>query len=402
VSHRIRRRAFLKAAARGTIGASLLPLAGCSRGAQAPARTANDGRWAPLVADIERRIPGLMAAAVVPGLSIAIVRDGRLLWHQGFGVRDSASNEPVDDGTVFEAQSMSKPVFAYAVMQLYERGAIDLDAPLTTYGSRRPLEGDPRLDSITARHVLCHSAGFQNWRSSSDPLRIHFTPGERHLYSGEGYHYLQSVVTELTGRVDPEACGRYEGDVEICATDIDAYLTANVLAPFGMRSSGYVWNDGRFRNHARPHDVQGRPGLKGRPTPIDAARYAAAGALQTTAVDYARFLIAVVDPKKGDRFHLRRGTIAEMVRPHVKVGESSSWALGWAVQHTGHGDVIFHAGDERGFHSIAVASVPAKSGFVIMTNGDNGKALIGKLMVDDALQPFLLSAEERPPAGPMA
>ena len=95
---------------------------------------------------------------------------------------------------------------------------------LTTYTSDRFLDGDPRLDRITARHVLAHTSGFQNWRSAKDPLKIHFTPGEKYLYSGEGYSYLQSVVTQLTGRVDRSECATFEADVNVCATDIDAYL----------------------------------------------------------------------------------------------------------------------------------------------------------------------------------
>jgi CubicO group peptidase (beta-lactamase class C family) len=74
---------------------------------------------------------------------------------------------------------MSKPVFAYAVMKLCEKGVMDLDTPLTNYTPERFLEGDPRLDLITARRVLSHTTGFPNWRSEKTPLAIQFTPGER-------------------------------------------------------------------------------------------------------------------------------------------------------------------------------------------------------------------------------
>ena len=139
-----------------------------------------------------------MEEHLLPGLSIAIIKDGKLGWRRGFGIKNSASKEPVDNATVFEAGSMGKPVFAYAVMKLCERGVINLDTPLTKYTSERFLEGDPRLELITARHVLSHTSGFQNWRSDKEPLKIHFTPGEKYLYSGEGYSYLQSVVTQVT------------------------------------------------------------------------------------------------------------------------------------------------------------------------------------------------------------
>lgn len=104
-----------------------------------------------------------MNEAQVPGLSIAIVNDGKVAWRRGFGVKDIRSKQRVGTQTVFEAASTSKPVFAYAVMKLCERGVMDLDTPLTKYTS------------------------------------------------GEAYSYLQAVVTRLAGgRVDTNDCGRFE------------------------------------------------------------------------------------------------------------------------------------------------------------------------------------------------
>ena len=87
----------------------------------------------------------------------------------------------MDNDTVFEVASVSKTVFAYAVMNS-ANGILGLDTPLTRYTSDRLLKGDPRLDLITARHVLSHTTGLQNWRSDDEPLTIHFTPGEKFSY----------------------------------------------------------------------------------------------------------------------------------------------------------------------------------------------------------------------------
>lgn len=352
-------------------------------------------RSSALIADLGRLIPRLMEEHGVPGLSIALVQGGRVLWSHGFGGKNSASKEPVDDGTVFEAASVSKTIFAYAVMKLAEQGVIDLDAPLTKYTPHRFLEGDPRLELITARHVLCHASGFQDWRSGKEPLRIHFTPGEQFLYSGEGYYYLQSVVTQLKGRVNAAACARYEAGLEVCATDIDPYMKRNLLVPFGMASSGYVWNDTFEKKAAQPHDVQGRPSAKKRPNATDAARYASAGGLHTTAADYARFLVEIVDPKEGDAFRLNRQSLMEMIRPQVKLDErqkidgASSWALGWAVQERRTGNVIVHSGGQAGFRSLTMASVERKSGFIILTNSDNGGKILYDKGLGDALDPLI-------------
>lgn len=362
---RMRRREFLVESSRAVLGFSLLPVGAPVQGDQTSAESRSSAPWETLIADLEKQIPKLMEEAIVPGVSIAIVKDAKLRWRRAFGVKDSASKKPVDDDTMFEAASMSKPVFAYAVMKLCEKGVIDLDTPLTKYTAERFLEGDPRLDLITARHVLSHTSGFQNWRSEEEPLKIHFTPGEKYLYSGEGYSYLQSVVAQVT------------------AQPIEQFMKANIFVPFGMASSGYVWNAAFGTLMARPHDQKGNAFDNKKSTAADAARYGSSGALLTTPTDYAKFVIEVIDPKQSDAFRLNKSSLKEMLRPQVRVtdvGEYSiSWALGWRVAHTTNGDVINHGGDNKGFHSWADASVERKSGFVIMTNGENGRELLKKL-----------------------
>jgi CubicO group peptidase (beta-lactamase class C family) len=388
---------------RDFLGFGLLSLAACSYRKtdtalsedrlKAELRTSKDS----LVADLEKQIPEWMEKANVPGLSMAIVQDGKVVWRRGFGFRDSRSKEPVDNDTVFEAGSMSKPVFAYVVMKLCEKGVLDLDTPLTKYTSEEWLAGtlappgDARLDLITARHVLSHTSGFQNWRSKNKPLKIHFQPGEQFRYSGEGYFYLQSVVTHLTGHVDRTNCRRYEDGLEVCATDIDPYMNANLLGPFGMSSSGYLWNDTLERHAARPHDRNGAPLDKKKPTAPNVARYGAAGGLHTTPTEYAKFLIEVIDQKRSDAFRLRKDSLEEMVRPHVKTNDKqqSSWALGWQVQHTTKGDFICHGGYNTGFHSFAAASVKRKSGYVLMTNGDSAEEIIKYLMLGETMSRIL-------------
>ena len=206
----IDRRTFLIDAGRGAAGLVVLS-----------SIQANDP-WKALTDRLDKLVPALMSETKLPGLSLALIRDGQLLWRRAYGVKDAVSRAPVDHDTVFEAASMSKPVFAYAVMKLRERGLLDLDLPLTKYTTARFLEGDSRLELITARQILSHTAGFQNWRSDAAPLKIHFTPGERYQYSGEGYSYLQSVVTHLAGE------------------PFDPFMRRLLLAPFGMEEGASV------------------------------------------------------------------------------------------------------------------------------------------------------------------
>jgi CubicO group peptidase (beta-lactamase class C family) len=368
----VRRRKFLAQSGRAAVGVSILALPGCAQRNRPFAKVSEGTHWQPLIADLEQEIRRLMGETVIPGLSIAVIQDAKLVWRRGFGLKDSALHEPVDNNTVFEAGSMSKPVFAYAVFKLCEKGVMDLDTPLTRYTSERFLEGDDRLELITARHVLSHTSGFQNWRSDEKPLKIHFTPGEQYRYSGEGYSYLQSVVARVTGQ------------------PIEPFVRANLFVPFAMNFSSFVWND-TFEKHAsRPHDRDGKPLEKKKPSDkgTGVTRYGAAGGLHTTPTDYAKFLIEVMDPKPSDAFRLKKSTIEEMLRPHIKTNDefSSSWALGWQVQQSG---VVNHGGYNKGFVSHAVFSPKTKTGFVVMTNGDNGGHVIKSLLLGELIQRLL-------------
>ena len=322
--------------------------------------------------ELARLIQQLMQDNVVPGASIAVVQDGRVAWHHEFGVSDVASRRRVDEDSVFEAASVSKTVFAYAVMQLCDRSVLSLDTPLTNYTTDRILDGDPRLFAITARHVLSHTSGLPNFRSGAEPLSIQFTPGQKYQYSGEGYWYLQSVVTRLAGTVDPRSCGSYEADLKVCATDIATYLKANVLTPCRMTRSTYVWNDHLEQHMVRPHDLAGKPMPMSKATAVDAARYAAMGGLRTTAIEYAGYLTEVLSPHVAAAFRLMPATRQEMLRPQIKVDAANSWALGWEIRHTPQGDLIQHQGGQSGVQAFAAASLARRSGYIILTNSDNG------------------------------
>src|SRR6266542_1038986 len=366
------RRQYLRESGQAALGFSLLPLVGCGSLEQSARQAATELP----VADLERQVPQWLEEAKVPGLSIAIIDRGRLAWRRGFGVTNTTSRAPVTTDTIFTCCSMTKPVFAYFVMKLCEKGVLGLDTPLTKYTPERYLQGDPRLDLITARHCLSHTTGFQNWREEDGkPLSIHFTPGTKWSYSGEGYAYLASVVARLMKQ------------------PLEDYMQAHVLSPFGMSSSAYIWNESIGNRMAWPHDSAGRPLPKNKkPTQESVARYGAAGDLLTTPTDYAKFLIEVIAPKPGDEFRLNRKSRDEMLRPQVPVPNNqfrASWAIGWEIVHDGDRNIIYHSGDDTGWHTIGVASAAIKSGFVAMTNGESGTQVLEKVLASDSMQRLL-------------
>ena len=301
----------------------------------------------------------------VPGLAIAVVRDGRIDWQESFGVRDAAGSSRVDENTIFEAASLSKPVFAYAVLKLADAGQIDLDAPLTKYLPGDYVE-DPRLKAITPRIVMSHRTGFPNWRPSEQPLKIAFDPGERFSYSGEGFVYLQKAVENATGQT------------------LDALVRRLVFEPLGMKDTSYSWQDRFEGRKATGHDAVGTPRPLRRPAEANAA-----ASLHTTARDYARFLAAALDGTG-----LRKETAAEMIRAQVYVDEACQncvtskpsgklskeigWGLGWGIEETEDGTAIWHWGDNggSGFHCYAVGYPKRRLGVVVFTNSVGGHGII--------------------------
>ena len=300
------------------------------------------------LASLERLVPRLMKDGDVPGLSLAVVQNGQVVYRRAFGVRDESTGAPVDDDTIFEAASLSKPVFAHAVLKLADAGQLDLDAPLAMYLPGDYVE-DPRLRAITARRVLSHTTGFPNWRPDGQPLKIHFDPGERFSYSGEGFVYLQKAVENRTGQT------------------LEALMRRLVFEPLRMTSSSYTWQDRFEGRKAIGHDNVGSPlGLR-RPTVSNAA-----ASLHTTGLDYARFLAAVLDGTG-----LRKETAAQMIHPQIHVDEGCQncintkptgrlsreigWGLGWGVQETEDGPSLWHWGD-NGSGSAPSSSPTASAG----------------------------------------
>lgn len=321
-------------------------------------------------ARLEKRVPELMQAADIPGMSIALIRDGKTVWNRAFGVTNSTAKEPVTESTVFEAASLSKPVFAYAVLRLVDAGKIDLDTPLNKYlpGSYDVVE-DERINKVTARHILAHTSGFPNWRSSANlkVLPIYFTPGERFSYSGEGFVYLSRVVEKITGM------------------KFEDYVRTAVLDPLGMTSSSFVWRPDYKTFKTFNHNVIGEPTGQNEPS-----RANAAATLHTTTADYARFIAAVLDGKG-----LKKRTRDEMLTTQVRVDEACfnctsrpvgtlskevGWGLGVGLQTTGDGTSFWHWGDNGNNKAFFVAFNKQRDGVVMFTNSANGL-----LILDDVL-----------------
>jgi CubicO group peptidase (beta-lactamase class C family) len=339
-----------------------------------PVLQAKDGSTADTNATIlrlERDVPELMKKDNVPGVAVAVIRDGKTTWLHSFGVKEAENGDRVTDETVFEAASLSKPVFAYGVLKLVDQGKLGLDVPLTTYLPKPYIEGDERLAKITARIVLSHRTGFPNWRGADGSLPIYFTPGERFSYSGEGYIYLQRVVEQITGE------------------PLNEYMTEAVFTPLGMTSSSYVWRPDFDALTATGHDADGKPAKLWKPTEAGAA-----STLNTTTKDYARFVAAILNGKG-----LKTATLRAMETPQIaldpecrictegepkQLSKNLFWGLGWGIERKDGSTMLWHWGDNGVFKCFVMADPKSKSGVVMLTNSQNGLK-IAEPLADEAM-----------------
>lgn len=307
-------------------------------------------------------ISSLLSLAEVPGLGIAVVKDATLVWERGFGVKSIVSKAPVDTETVFEAASMGKPIFAYAVLKLATRGLLDLDRPLEQYSSIPYTEfgfdpQEPQLKLVTARQVLSHSAGFGNWLEG-EIGRLNFTPGERFLYSGEGYTYLQRVVEQITGEPLAE------------------YMARHVLEPLGMHESSYVWRE----RYAREDLAAQGHGYRN----VDVGKHwtqgFAAFSLFTTARDYATFLREMMYTGPGDTYRLDADTLHGMITPQIQLANGLSWGSGWGLEETDQGRYFWHWGDPGDYTGFTLGSRERRDGLVILTNSESGLSICSRIV----------------------
>lgn len=310
-----------------------------------------------LIAELEKAIPDLMEKANVPGLSIAVIRKGKIIWSRGFGIKNTKTGEPVQNNTIFEAASLTKPFFAYTVLKLVESGELDLDTPLIKYAPRDyieekyighsiDLEGfrSDWFKRITARLVLSHSSGLPHGEPRN-PLPIHFEPGAKYRYSADGYLYLQRIVEHLKGE------------------PLHEVMRKMVIEPLKMKDSSMVWQEVYESQSAVGHNTfsDTRGEFRKR------TKAHAGASLYTTAEDYARFVIAMMN-----NIGLKKQTVKEMLTPQIDVDENVFWGLGFGLEHTENGDGFWQWGDYGIFRNYVVAYKKEKIGVVYLTNSNNG------------------------------
>jgi CubicO group peptidase (beta-lactamase class C family) len=317
-----------------------------------------------------------MKALGVPGLSVAVFDGGTIIWSRGYGVRDRAAADPVDERTLFQAASISKPVTSAALFRMIEDGrlALDEDVNLRLRSWKLPDSEFTRTDKVTPRRIVSHMAGltvhgFGGYAAgaplptvpqildglppaNSPPVRVTAPPGARERYSGGGFTVLQLLMQDVAERPF--------GDL---VNDL-------VLRPLNMTRSTFV-------QPLPPQLAEGAAtGYQADGTPI-AGRFhvypeLAAAGLWTTPSDLARFMLAIGRSYRGEAgSFLQRDTATLML---TKIPDAGG--LGFGLSGEGRAHRYRHNGGNAGFTCYAVAFTAAGRGVVLMTNSDGGDGLM--------------------------
>jgi CubicO group peptidase (beta-lactamase class C family) len=331
-------------------------------------------------ADIDRSVAELMKAAEVTGAGIAIFSNGNIAYLKAYGFRDKEKTLPLTVDSVMSAASFSKVAFAYLVMKLVDDGKLDLDKPvyqylpkpLPDYPMYVDLANDSRYKQITARMLLSHASGFANWRWLEDDhkLKIHFQPGSRFAYSGEGIDLLQLVVEEITHQ------------------PLADLMQNRVFTPTGMTRTSMIWEDRFESDFANGYDEYGRS-----LGPKSWKKGDAAGSMLTTPHDFALFVQAVMESRG-----LKHSTREQMLSPQIQINSKHefpslnaettdenksirlSYGLGWGLYWTPYGEVFFKEGHDDGWRNYTACFDKQKTGIVIMTNSSNGEGIFKYLL----------------------
>jgi len=317
-------------------------------------------------AQIERAASGFLAANSVPGISVAVVQDGELLWSAGFGMADLENFVPATRSTLFRLGSISKPITATAILQLSERGKLDLDAEVQKYCPAFPKKEWP----ITTRELLGHLGGIRHYNPDSkgdipDDSAKHFASMEESLQifasdplvakPGTKFHYSTYGYTVLGCVLEGATSEKY----------VD-YVKENIFEPAGMVETqaddffAIVPHRSRWYHKDKGGVVQ-NAGV------LDSSYKIPGGGLISSADDMAQFEIAVMANKL-----LKPATRDLMWTPQKTAdGSQNGYALGWGTQKKYGLALVEHTGGQQGTSTSIILAPERRAGIVVLANMDN-------------------------------
>ena len=344
--------------------------------------------FAQLSTTFDSIIPNSMRRHKVPGATVALVEEGKVVWARGFGVADRENGRSTHSQTMFNVASLSKPVTALAIMRLAEQGKLDLDEPVSSYLTRWQLpESEFDSDGVTPRAILSHTAGLSmpsvpafaptaalpelvdildgnytgsDYASSGTRVEILYPPGEAFHYSGGGYVLLELLVEEITGK------------------SFRDYMSQEVLKPLGMSSGRFGWDDEVAERAAVPY------GREGKPQPLRRFPATAGSGLYTDVSEFATLIGALLTGGgQAGRGVVSPDGLRTMFEPVELTHRASKFelpAMGLGFFATKYPKLISHIGGNRGWRARFVALPESGQAIVVLTNSDRGSELINDVV----------------------
>jgi len=339
-------------------------------------------------AAIEKAVSSFMSANSVPGIGAAVVLEGEPVWSAGFGMADLEDSAPATSSTLFRLGSISKPITATAILQLWERGKLDLDAPVQKYCAAFPQKESP----ITSRELLGHLGGIRHYNSdgkgdipedsarhfvsmeeslqifAADPLVA--KPGTKFNYSTYGYTLLGCVL-------EGAASQKY----------VD-YVRENIFKPAGMAQTQA---DDFFA--VIPHRTRwyhkDKSGIVRNAGVLDSSYKIPGGGLLSSADDMAQFEAAILADKLLKR--TTRDLMWTMQQPTE--GKPSRYALGWFIAEKFGLRTVGHTGGQQGTDTAFLIAPERRAGVVVLANMDSVST---NLLADEILK-IVLDLKDKTP-----
>ncbi len=355
------------------------------------AQAQSTGKSLPGTEPFDIAISEFIAKWNVPGASLAVAKDGKLVLAKGYGIGNKASNTPVDENTLFRMGSINKTLTAVMMMQLVEQGKVKLDDKAMPYFTKLAIQPktieDPRVQDITVRQLLQHSAGFDrslsgdhffqprlrevSQRQNSEPVtceaiikdalenKLDFTPGERFAYSNTGYCMLGKIIEAATGKSYAE------------------YTSQNVLQPvigkdfLSGKSLASMPGETQYFMFSGESNMRGAPGLSRWSVPTPYGSYSienmdALGAWVATPSDVLKFFLAI-DGAKGPRLLQPSSVQAMTAAPSLTSSPraNSHYGMGVKVYKDDRQLNWFHDGSQPGVQALALRTSAGYSWVVV-------------------------------------
>lgn len=333
---------------------------------------------------LNSHIPILMKDYEIPGLNIALIKEGKLSWTKAYGYANLSQNRKMTTDTYCRVESISKSVTAWGIMKLVEQEKLDLNKPVEQYiKSWKFPESNFDEQKITARQLLSHTAGLPLGTIGEDALYhpeeelpslrdalssevIPFQEAEKSFYySDTGYNLLELLVEEITEQ------------------DFAEYMKEEILLPIGMNHSSYSWNKEWKPEVPNGYDVNGKA------VPVYTYSMKASGNLYSTVEDIAKFVIAGMNSSFSDYEVLNSESIKKMYQPTVKDIPGyygivfDSYGFGHYLEWFSNGNKsVSHGGQGTGWMSHFQSVPETGDGIVLLTNSQRSWPAFAYILSD--------------------